>query len=109
MLLAPLVRPVVGQSPDVDDDGVELVHAGQQVAVLRGEAVRDAALLLDEGLVAVAEVVGVVAPVELVPVEDRLQPPQCAVLRAADRQRISVMKKRKAFREITRISFEVLC
>ena len=37
---------------------------------------------------AVAEVVGVVAAVELVPVEDRLQPPQSTVLRAADRERI---------------------
>ena len=37
---------------------------------------------------AVAEVVGVVAAVELVPVEDRLQPPQGTVLRAADRQRV---------------------
>ena len=34
LLLAPLLGPVVGQSPDVDDDGVELVHAGQQVPVL---------------------------------------------------------------------------
>ena len=37
---------------------------------------------------AVAEVVGVVAAVELVPVEDRLQPPQGPILRAADRERI---------------------
>ena len=37
---------------------------------------------------AVAEVVGVVAAVELVPVEDRLQPPQGTVLRAADGQRV---------------------
>ena len=34
LFLTPLLRPVVGQSPDVDDDGVELVHAGQQVPVL---------------------------------------------------------------------------
>jgi hypothetical protein len=46
---------------------------GQERAIFGGEASRVRAALLHEGLVAVPEVEGVVAAVELVPVQDRLQ------------------------------------
>jgi len=70
LMWASLCRPVVGQAMNMNEDGIELAQ-GQQATFGRGEAVgRLAGALLGEGLVAEAEVVGVVAAVEVVPVED---------------------------------------
>ena len=65
LLFSSTGRPVIGQSANVNNDGIVHVYRGQQVTVFGGKTVGELAAIFVEGVVAVPKVERVVTEIYL--------------------------------------------